>query len=141
MKRFYMIHQSSWAAPVQVGKFKGELYRAFDGRGCCWWGLQTSGYRIVAGSFLSEDREHAWNSHPAVTHLHHPVREKTLTLGALLTPAHAYKRFSEAHLELLKSALGATETDTMEILNQKVAFVHPGCTVYPVPKKTSLWIY
>jgi hypothetical protein len=140
MKRLYLVHESAWESPVDFDYSSGPLWHAFEGKGCCWWSL-GSGYRLVAGDFKSEDREHAWNSHHAVVHLHHPVREKTLPLAHLLTPEHAHKRFTPAHLDLLRSSLSANEQDTMESLNQKIAMAHPGCAIYPIPKQTQRWLY
>jgi hypothetical protein len=142
MKRLYLIHESHWEDSAQFAgeRAQSQLWRAFTGLGCCWMAI-SGGYRLVGGDFQSEDREEAWNSHPAVVHLHHPVKEKTLPLSDLLTPPHAYKRFKSEHMELLKASVGATETDTLETLNLKIAKVHPGCTVYPVPKTNPRWIY
>jgi hypothetical protein len=140
MKRLYIIHESAWESPVQFDHSSGPLWSSFEGKGCCWWDL-GKGFRIVAGDFKAEDRESAWNSHEAVVHLHHPVKEKTLPLGMLLTPDHAHKRFSAPHMELLRSALGASDSDTLDSLNQKLAAVHPGCAIYPIPKQNPRWIY
>lgn len=139
MKRFYLIHESAWESPAEFHLSTGPLWHCFEGKGCSWWDL-GGGHRIVVGDFKSEDREDAWNSHPDVIHLHHPVKEKSLPLSHLLTPEHAHKRFTQQHLDLL-SALGVTDADTLETLNHKMAAVHPGCAIYPIPKTSTRWIY
>jgi hypothetical protein len=140
LKRYYLISESSWESQVRFHYRSGPLGAAFEGKGCCWLDL-ASGYRLVSGEFAAEDREDAWNSHPAVVHLHHPVKESTLSLGDLFKPEHAYKRFRPEHMELLKHGVNASESDTMSSLNTKVAVVHRGCIIYPIPAKTALWLY
>lgn len=140
MKRFNLIPESAWNDELQFMYRKGPLWHAFEGKGCTWWDL-GEGMRIVAGDFKSEDREDAFNNHPAVVHLHHPVRDKTTPLSELLTPAFSKNRFTAAHLALLGKALGISGADTLDTLNQKIAAVHPGCTIFDVPKPTSRWIY
>jgi hypothetical protein len=140
MKRFYILHESDWDRPVEFAWKSGTLGESFEGKGCAWYDL-ADGHRLVVGDFKSEDREDAWNSHPAVVHLHHPVREKTLLLSDLLTRKHAHKRFTSRHLELL-APLRVTGSDTLESLNQKISAVHPGCCIYSIPKGPSgRWVY
>lgn len=139
MKRFYLSHQSTWSDEVQFFHNSGPLSDSFQGKGCVWFDL-PDGWRIISGDFVSEDREDAWNSHPGVVHLHHPVKEKSLPLGHLLNEEHAHKRFTSAHLDLLKS-IGVDENDTLEHLNTKLAAFHPGCTIYPISSKSPRWIY
>jgi hypothetical protein len=138
MKRFNLVPKSAWEESVQFHRDKGPLWHAFWGKGSTWWDL-GDGMRIVSSDFRSEDREDAFNTHPAVVHLHHPVTGKTTPLSALLTPEYARNRFTQAHLDLLGKALGVTGDDTLETLNQKMAAVHPGCTIYPKP--ATRWIY
>lgn len=140
MKRYYLIHESDWEKPVEFIYHSGPLWHCFEGKGSCWMDLR-GGLRLLVGDFKDENREHVWNSHPATVHLHHPVRERTLPLGALLTPEHAHKRFRQSHFDALAAAIGITLDDTMESLNAKAASIHPGCTIYPIPKNNPLWIY
>ena len=139
MKRYYIIHESDWESPVEFMYSSGSLWQAFEGKGCAWWDL-GNGMRLVCGDFKDEDREHVWNSHQAVTHLHHPVKEKALPLSDLFTAAHTHKRFTQRHMDAL-AAVGAVPSDTLVSLNQKVAAVHPGCAIFPIPKPESRWIY
>lgn len=140
MKRFYLVPESAWESEVQFAHRKGPLWTAFEGKHTSWWDL-GSGMRIVCGDFRAEDREDAFNNHPAVVHLLHPVKEKTLPLSTLLTPPYGKNRFTQAHLDLLGKAIGATGADTLETLNQKMAAVHPGCTIYDLPTASTRWLY
>jgi hypothetical protein len=58
---------------------------------------------LLSGDFHNQDNQAAWEAHPEVATLPHPVKEGNVPLRSLLiNPGHEQKKFTQQHMDSLK---------------------------------------